>query len=152
MPKADMGIEILYKDEQIQQTFKDITSRLKDLTPVMRAIGEYLVYATDERFKGEIDPQGVPWKQLSPKTIEQKIRQGRINKILQSTGVMRSRVNFQATSTSVRVGISDRKAVFHQLGIGVPQREIIGLNSENKQQVLNIMTKFLGDVTNGKIG
>lgn len=143
MSKGDVQVEVVYQDEQIQQRLKVLGARVRDLTPTMRAIGEYLVFATDNRFRTETDLQGKPWQKLSPKTIEQKRRQGRINKILQSTGVMRSRVSYQATDDSVKIGINDRKATFHQLGLGVPKREILGVSDSDKAIILGLINDFI---------
>jgi phage virion morphogenesis protein len=140
---GNVQVDVVYQDEQIQQRLKILGARVRDLTPTMRAIGEYLVFATDNRFRTETDPEGKSWQKLSPKTVEQKRRQGRINKILQSTGVMRTKVNYQATAESVKIGINDRKAVYHQLGLGVPRREILGVSSDDRIAILNLVNDFI---------
>lgn len=143
MAQGNVEVGVVYQDEQIQQRLRVLGSRVRDLTPVMKAIGEYLVFATDNRFRTETDPQGQPWQKLSPKTVEQKRRQGRINKILQSTGVMRTRIGYEATSYSVKIGINNRKATYHQLGLGVPKREILGISETDRNAILNLVNDFI---------
>jgi phage gpG-like protein len=59
---------------------------------------------------------------------------------------MRSRVNYKITPTSCTIGINDAKAYKHQFGIGVPQRKILGINEEDKQEILNIINDYLEDI------
>lgn len=109
---------------------RGMESRARDLLPLHRIIGELAYADVMENFETETDPYGVPWRENSPWVLREKRRLGRIMKVLQSTGVMKSRTNYQATRSGVTIGNYDQKAYKHQLGIGVPQREIIGVGDE----------------------
>src|SRR6476661_4803069 len=95
----------------------------------MTAIGEYLLLATDQRFEQEVDPAGVPWKPNSPYITKFKQDNGRILKVLQSTGKLRNSITYVATATSVTLGTIVPYAPDHQLGInGQAKREFLGIS------------------------
>ena len=128
-----------FEDEEIQRKFQELQNLTEDLTPVMQEIGEYMIMATDLRFEQEVDPSGKRWKKLSPYTLELKRAEGKILKILQRTGLMRSRVNYQADSEKVVIGVNDAKAAKHQLGRGVAKREFLGVSEDDREEIINII-------------
>lgn len=65
------------------------------LRVALREIGEYLLLSTDRRWAEEIAPDGTPWKPNAPWVVEWKKRRGRIQKILQSTGRLRSSISYR---------------------------------------------------------
>ncbi|ATW59291.1 virion morphogenesis protein [Aphanizomenon phage vB_AphaS-CL131] len=143
---SDPSFSIKYEDKAIQEALTKLLSKTSNLTPVMQEIGEYGIASVDLRFQQEVDPDGRPWKPLSIFTIRLKRSEGKILRILQRTGLMRSRVNYKITPTSCTIGINDAKAYKHQFGIGVPQRKILGINEEDKQEILNIINDYLEDI------
>lgn len=62
--------------------------------------------------------------------------------------MMRSSFRYRVTSNSCTVGTNDPKAVKHQLGIGVPQRKILGFNEEDKQEFLAIIEDNIASAIN----
>lgn len=140
---ADPVFSMNYEDKAVQEALVRLLEKTDDLTPAMRDVGEYLLASVDLRFQQEIDPAGIPWKKLSPFTIRLKKAEGKILRILQRTGLMRSRVNYRVTRNSCTIGINDKKAYKHQFGIGVPKREILGINEEDKQEILAIVNDHL---------
>lgn len=135
-------VSINFEDSRVTDVIAQLQSRVADLTQPHQEIGEYLVGKTDEHFRTETDPYGVPWLPNSPKTIAAKQAEGKILKILQRTGHMRSTVNYKATSNQVVLGISDRKARKHQLGIGVPKREILGISDRDIEAILEVYEDY----------
>ncbi|MBN3946463.1 MAG: phage virion morphogenesis protein [Nostoc sp. NMS7] len=134
---------IKYSDQQISDRLSRILTQTGNLTPALQEIGEYMLYAIDQRFVTETDPQGKPWKPLTAFTLREKQAKGRILKILQSTGLMRSRINYQVTGNQCIVGVNDEKARKHQLGIGVPKREFIGVSAVDREQIINILDDYI---------
>ncbi|PHJ75126.1 hypothetical protein VF10_00210 [Nostoc linckia z13] len=114
-----------------------------NLRPALQEIGEYMLYSTDQHFVTETDPQGIPWKPLTPFTLREKRAKGRILKILQSTGLMRSRINYQVSDNQCVVGVNDEKAKKHQLGIGVDKREFLGVSTDDKQEIVSILDDYI---------
>lgn len=134
---------IKYSDKQVSDRLSQILVKTGNLKPVLQEIGEYMLYSTDQHFVTETDPQGIAWKPLTPYTLRKKRAEGRILKILQSTGLMRSRVNYQITGNQCVVGVNDEKAKKHQLGIGVPKREFLGVSDNDKQEILAIADGYI---------
>lgn len=142
---ADSLISIQYSDTLVKQRLLALQAKLGDLTPAMKNIGEYLLLSTDDRFRNEVDPSGRKWEPNSPRTISQKRAQGRINKVLQSTGRLRSGINYKAERDRVVVGANVSYAAKHQLGQGVPQREFLGVSRKDEQEIVIILDEFLAD-------
>ena len=117
---------IISGTNQLDQKLRAHRQRLENLQPALRQAGEYLILEIDRRFEEEVDPLGRPWKPLAPATIAKKRAEGKIQKILQRTGFMRSQTFYQIRGNSLVVTNSDPKLRRHQLGLGVPKREVFG--------------------------
>jgi phage virion morphogenesis protein len=139
---TDSVISLTYSDRTVVEAMQRLIARTGDLTPASESVGEYMLGETDERFRTETDPEGRAWQPLSARTLAMKKAEGRIMKILQRTGLMRSRVNYRVFPDGVSIGIGDRKAVKHQLGKGVPARRILGINEENKREIVAIYRDY----------
>ncbi len=59
-------IQVKVDDSELQSAFAQLAQRMDDLQPVMASIGEYMVRATDDRFRNQQDPEGNPWASLQP--------------------------------------------------------------------------------------
>jgi phage virion morphogenesis protein len=140
---ADLIFSITYSDKQVSDRFSRLLAKTSNLRPALQDIGEYMLYSTDQHFVTETDPQGVPWKPLAPFTLREKQAKGRILKILQSTGLMRSRVNYQVSDNQCIVGVNDEKAKKHQLGIGVDKREFLGVGTDDKEEITAILDDYI---------
>ncbi len=136
-------ISVNISTEEIEKTLKELEEKLEDPTPVLRDIGEYMLGSIDVGFQTETDPNGNPWLPNSPFTIAEKRRLGRINRILQATGLMRSRYNYKVEGRQLTVGNSDPKAAKHQLGIGVPVRENLGIRKEDPENINEIAFTYV---------
>jgi len=62
-------IEINIDDAQLKDAINAAMSRMNDLTPAMRQIGEHVVETTERRFKTSTAPDGKRWEPNSPVTI-----------------------------------------------------------------------------------
>jgi len=137
-------VSIDIDDSGVRKQINQLSRRVADLTPAMQEIGEYMILAHDRRFELEQDYLGQPLKPLSKFTLEKKKSMGRILKILQSTGLMRSRTNYRVSRNSVVIGNTDSKAAKHQLGINVPQRQIFGINPiDDVPEITAILDNYL---------
>lgn len=54
-------IEVKWDDAQARQYLARLLTRIHDLTPIMRQIGETLMTSTSRRFESSQDPQGRAW-------------------------------------------------------------------------------------------
>jgi len=134
---------IQYSDQGVRDRLLALQRKIGDLTPAMKNIGEYLVLATDDRFRNETDPAGNKWQPNSPRTIAIKRAEGRILRVLQSTGRLRSSIVARAESDRVIVGTNVSYAAKHQLGQGVPQREFLGVNKQDLKEIAIILQEYL---------
>lgn len=130
MPASDL-ISITYKDGKVMVLLRGAGERAARLGTAHKSGAEIMYASTMENFQEERDPEGNPWVPLSPYTIRMKRSLGRINKILQSTGIMKSRTTYRVVATGFIIGNYDRKARKHQLGIGVPVRRHIGVGQQD---------------------
>lgn len=134
---ADPLISISYSDRQVSQALGDLLGRLKDPTPQLKAARETILFYIDQGFEKETDPQGIPWKPNSRYTRSLKRAQGRIDKVLQSTGRLRASINGQIVGDRLIVGTNVQYGAKHQLGLeGLPQRKFLGISDEAKKEIL----------------
>lgn len=124
---------INYNSMSVSLYLKGAAQRSRDLSPAFRNFGEYKLGEQDRQFETETDPFGNPWEPLSERTIARKRKLGRILKILQDTGLMRSRFYYDAGARSLRFGCADDKVGYHQFGMGVPERIVLGFSPADLQ-------------------
>lgn len=136
-------LSISYLDKDLRRYIAGLLLRLRGFSAPMREIGEALIFSTDERFEKEVDPLGVPWEDISPRTRARKRAKGRIDKILQDTGTGRASINYQANRFSVSVGTPLEYMTFHQVGQGQTKREFIGLSDEDREEIEQIMEDYI---------
>ncbi len=141
---TEQTISLNYSDKDVSDRLNRLLAQVGDLTPAMEDIGEFEVLQHDLRHDREVDFRGNPLIPNAQRTIEYKKANGLINKFLQATGTMRSRTAYLATSDSVTITNNDSKARRHQFGIGVPKREIFGINqSEDVPEIIAILDEHL---------
>lgn len=143
-----MDIEIKFDPGQTPYDLQAIARLLANPTQPLREIGEHLINRIDDTFRKQEDPYGSKWAPLSAATIKAKRKRGGIQKILQDTGRMRATANYRVTGSKLVVGLSDRKAAFHQYGTRrMPARPILpdrGLPPEDIEEVQEVFTSWLG--------
>ncbi|MFH1984124.1 MAG: phage virion morphogenesis protein [Pseudomonadota bacterium] len=110
MPGASISITV--DDKAVEALFARLRSKTGDMTPVMADIGEYLVRATDDRFRAQRDPDGRAWAPLSPRTWATK----KNTRILTERARLRGSIAYRAAADSVRVGTNVVYGAVHQLG------------------------------------
>ena len=82
-----MKIDITLEDTQVVTAINRMIQAGKDLTPVLRDIGEHLLNTTRQRFDVEQAPGGAAWEPLSETTKARKTRN--TDKILTHDGYLR---------------------------------------------------------------
>ena len=136
-------ISVNLDTQKVLRTLDEIGTKAKNKKALLSAIGEYMLGSIDSGFETETDPSGNPWQPLAPQTLERKIAEGRILKILQRTGLMRSRINYRVEGNRLIIGSSDGILARHQLGDGVPKREVLGIRQGDGEQIERIALKYL---------
>lgn len=106
------GTVMIVDDTSAMEVIEGVVSRMEDLSPAMKAIGEYVVLKTDERFTAQVSPDGLPWAQVRPATQARK----KIGKILTESSRLRGSIVYRAGATSVEIGTNVIYAAVHQFG------------------------------------
>ena len=167
---AGFQMTVKIDDLAVREFLKKAAAASQDLTPAMKNIGEYMLLRTAERFAGQHDPDGKPWKQLAYHTLmggykKTKFkRQGGLTKgfsgylaarqILLKSGHL-SQVAYKESPDSVMVGTtppSKAYAAIQQFGgkagrglkVTIPARPFLGINDDDVKEATRIVTEFIG--------
>jgi len=140
MPKQ---LRTTYNFGEVNELFEEVLNHVADKEQLLREVGEALLFNIDKRFETETDPDGKKWRPLSPFTIAMKQQQGRIQKILQSTGRLRGSFEYRISNEKLIIGTNVSYARKHQFGEGVPQRKIVGVSKEDRLAVQQITEDYL---------
>lgn len=107
-------IKITVQDRQVNKALSDLAGKVKDLSPVMKIIGEYMLRSTEDRFNRQGPaPDGTPWAALAASTLRRK----RHAKTLTESGHLRGSIRYQLQGPSaVAIGTNRIYAAIHQLG------------------------------------
>lgn len=145
---------IIVNDSQLQAAFARLRSRTNDQSAAMSNIGEYMSRRVDDGFRKEQDFYGSPWAKLSDRTIKQKQKKRQIQKILQSSGLLRGTFSYTASTNSVEIGTNRVSAsgaplgLLHQLGSrknNLPARPMLPDPDRLPPQDLEEVLAIIGD-------
>jgi phage virion morphogenesis protein len=148
------GASIQIEDNEIRRGLQRLISKLQDLRPAYKAIGEQGLVFIDEYFEKEQDPGGTPWADLQPATLKRKQGQGstlvgvtrpREGGSVSATGDLR-RIAYQVRSGSVEWGSNRIYAATHQFGDesrSIPPRPFLGFNDLALQEFGQILLDHL---------
>lgn len=102
--------------DAVRERLREISARVSNMSPIMKAIGERVVEQTRRRFeKGGPAPDGTPW--AKPKTPNPK----RI-RTLTVSGQLRDSIRFQMINANeVAIGTNKVYAAIHQFGGEITQ-------------------------------
>jgi len=111
--------------DAIRKRLREISSRVSNLSPVLKAIGDRIVEQTKRRFEaGGPAPDGTPWKE--PKTPNPK----RI-RTLTVSGHLRDSIRAQMMGrNAVMVGTNKEYAAIHQLGGRTSAHDIVPIRKK----------------------
>lgn len=98
-----MSLNVTVQDAGVAAMLRQMSARLRDMTPVYKAIGGKLERNVELRFDLKEDPDGSPWKAWAPSTAAARAREGR-GTLLEYTGRMRASLTHVADDKSVEVG------------------------------------------------
>lgn len=143
---AGVRLHVRVDDEQVQDALQAVMQRMSDPRPAFRDAGEYKQRIVADRFRGEHDPDGQPWKDLEPLTWAKK----RNDKILTERGGpgLRGSIHYRASRTALEQGTDKIYAAIHQLGgvintrhaqIQIPARPYLGFSDDDAAEVSRIL-------------
>lgn len=164
-------IRIEIDDGEVRAVLGRLVAACEDPAPAFALIGEYLVESTQQRFDGQAAPDGTPWPANSEVTIRRYLAAlGRISKKLPArgagkkplegeSGMLRDMIHYTVLPDGVEVGspmvyaamqqFGGTKAQWPHLWGDIPPRPFLGLSDEDKRQVLDIVSSFLGEALGG---
>lgn len=140
------SIKIDVDTSQVKALFDRLRTRMGDMTPVFKNIGEYMLRSTDNRFRYQKDPQNKDWASLTLKYRQRKEKQPRaIQKILQYSGRLRGSLIYKPYNDKVIVGTNVVYSRTHQFGSskGVPSRPFLGVNQKDITSFSRIIRGYL---------
>ena len=158
MVGARISIDVVGLDTA-QKQLGALAAAGRDLTPVMRDIGEYLLRSTKDRFEQERAPDGTPWQPLSETTRRRKRRNK--NRILTESGHLGGpSLSYRASPAELLFGSSAIYAGTHQFGAkkgaygrtskgapipwgDIPAREFLGLSDADSAEITEIVADYL---------
>lgn len=143
------GIQLKVDDRAARNMFKNVAKGLNNFTPAFKKTEKMQNKEIQEAFKvAGKNINGKPWKSLSSKYLQQKIKAGFQTQILVRTQKMRksfktiklTKKDLQITSKGVDYFPT------HQLGSkkkNIPQRQILGHSSRMIKRTLTIFQTYL---------
>ena len=149
-----MRIDIDIDDGAIAAAMNRALIAARDLTPVMRDIGESLLNSTRDRFTSQTAPDGSDWAKLSDEYKARKKRnRGKIGTL---RGHLRGTLAYDAGRDRVAVGspriyagtfhFGAAKGAYGKTRRGVPipwgdipAREFVGLSDDDREDVLEAL-------------
>jgi phage virion morphogenesis protein len=165
-----MAIEqrIKYDDAVVQAALERLARALPlggDMTPAMREVGRIVKTETQQRFRDEESPEGVPWIPSVRALIEG-------GQTLTLTARLRRSITYQADHVSVEVGTNVVYGAVHQFGRsrttsifeglkrglgaaaarskGLPARPYLGVSDAGRLQLVEAVNGFLGRTWAGR--
>ena len=153
-------IEVTFDDAKVRAALNRLVAAGRDLTPLMREIGEHLLTTTRERFVTQTAPDGTPWTPLSETTKRRKRRNK--DKVLTERGFLRGNLTFQAGSDEVLVGspsiyagtqqFGAKKGAFGSTSKGapipwgdIPARPFLGLSHDDETEIGHLVIDYLNE-------
>lgn len=143
------GVSVTIDDRAIVAALQRLQQHVSDLTPVYRDIGEQVQNQTKQRFRDQVDPDGIPWRDYAPLNDEYQARKDKnADKILIYDGYLSGGIHYQATGQGVEIGTNEKYGATHQYGReedGIPARPFLGLSDDDKAEVLEIIEQHIRD-------
>lgn len=117
-----------------------VTDRLRDLRAPLQATANHIEAKLKNQFSQEIDPDGNPWEPLNSQTLKYKVG----GSILVKTGKLRESFTYLVQDKSLQVSSSSPVFEVHDRGIlPMPQRQILGLNAEDKNEIAGLVRGYV---------
>jgi phage virion morphogenesis protein len=141
-----VNIDIRENSAEVGDALDRLAVRVRNLKPVFKDIGEYLMLSEDQRFSEQKSPEGDPWAPLNPKYAARKKRNK--SKILILDDVLAGTMRYQATAESLLFGTDRIYGATHQFGDddrGIPDRPFLGISPADETEILNIIRRHLED-------
>lgn len=144
---AEVFITDIEEIKKLQDKLKNLKLSSSEERDILEAIGTEIETQIEERFENQRDVSGNKWKDISQKTREYYNKKGGIvGSILSRTRQLRDTIESQVNNGQLLTGATKVYAAVHNFGDdsrNIPQREFLGLSSDNYANIENIINEFL---------
>ncbi|MCH4573103.1 phage virion morphogenesis protein [Achromobacter xylosoxidans] len=154
-------------DAQFAEAMKRLDELIKDMTPALRGIGEYLASSSKDRFGSQTAPDGSAWAPLSEWYRESK--RANKDKVLTLNGYLCNTIHWQVFPDQVLVGSNLEYAAIHQFGgiirpkrakalkvggrvvsqVKIPARPYLGISTDDATESEALVAEYLGGAFKG---
>ncbi|MDR2219330.1 MAG: phage virion morphogenesis protein [Methylobacillus sp.] len=107
-----MQFTVEFQVDHLERALEAVRQEIATPQQMLGSLGESLLQANKERHEKGLAPDGTPWKERSPMTKSRRAR------LLYDNGDMLGSFNYQVQGSALRLGFSDRKAIWHHGGTG----------------------------------
>lgn len=135
-----MRLDYEINDKKILEALNELLQSGRNTEPLFTDIGEALLNSHQDRFAGQISPEGDPWEPLNAKYRARKKKNA--DQILVFEGFMRDTLAYNASSQYLELGTNRIQGATHQFGDeerGIPARPFLGVSEEDEIEILNIL-------------
>src|SRR5690554_25874 len=153
-----MSIKVTYNDLEIRTALDGLLSKMNDLTPALRDMGEELMLSTKQRFAKSESPDGDAWAPNSPVTLARK--KG-TSPLIGESRRLRNEISYSVKNGELLIGSPMVYAAVQHFGASrgqfgknkrnspipwgnIPARPFLGLSDTDKENVLDIIQEHLG--------
>ena len=144
---AEVFITDIEEIKKLQDKLKNLKLSSSEEKDILDAIGTEIETQIEERFENQRDVSGNKWQDISQKTKEYYNKKGGIvGSILSRTRQLRDTIESQVNNSQLLTGATKVYAAVHNFGDdsrNIPQREFLGLSSNNYADIENIINEFL---------
>ena len=143
---AEVFITDIEEIKKLQDKLKSLKLSSSEERDILEAIGTEIETQIEERFENQRDVSGNKWKDISQKTREYYNKREIVGSILSRTRQLRDTIDSQVNNGQLLTGATKVYAAVHNFGDdsrNIPQREFLGLSSDNYADIENIINEFL---------
>lgn len=143
---AEVFITDIEEIKKLQDKLKSLKLSSSEERDILEAIGTEIETQIEERFENQRDVSGNKWQDISQKTKEYYNKKGIVGSILSRTRQLRDTIERQVNNSQLLTGATKVYAAVHNFGDdsrNIPQREFLGLSSDNYADIENIINEFL---------
>lgn len=143
---AEVFITDIEEIKKLQDKLKSLKLSSSEERDILEAIGTEIETQIEERFENQRDVSGNKWQDISQKTKEYYNKKGIVGSILSRTRQLRDTIESQVNNGQLLTGATKVYAAVHNFGDdsrNIPQREFLGLSSDNYADIENIINEFL---------
>jgi phage gpG-like protein len=135
-----MSKQITVDNSDLKRWTGKITSRLRDLRAPMLAAKNHMEAKIERQFATGTDPDGNAWEPLKADTLARK--QG--GSILIESGKLRDSFRYDLTEKSLTISSDSPVFSAHDQGVlPQPERQILGLNAEDKNEIAGLVRGYV---------